>query len=90
MDAVLRATGIYVVLLVLLHLTGKRGLSQMNAFDLVLLMIVSEATGQGMLGDDHSMTNSLLVITTLVGINIVLSTLRQRSDRVDRPRAAQP
>jgi len=78
MDAVLRASAIYFVLLVVFRLAGKRDLGQMTSFDFVLLLIIGESTQQALLGDDFSVTNACLVIVTLVGANIFLSVLKQR------------
>lgn len=79
MDAVLRGVAIYVFLMMLFRITGRRSLAQMTPFDLVLLLIVSEATQQGLLGNDFSVTNAVLVITTLLGVDIMLTFLTHRS-----------
>jgi uncharacterized membrane protein YcaP (DUF421 family) len=79
MDAVIRATVVYVFLLVVLRLAGKRTLAQVTSFDFVLLLIISEAVQQALIDDDNSMTNAIIVVTTLVGLNVVLSLLKQRS-----------
>ena len=84
MDAVLRAAVIYFILLVLVRLTGKRSLGQMTTFDFVLLLIIAEATQQGLLGNDFSLTNAFLVVLTLVGIDTGLSLLERRSQTVDK------
>jgi uncharacterized membrane protein YcaP (DUF421 family) len=84
MDAVLRAAVIYFILLLLLRLTGKRSLGQMTTFDFVLLLIIAEATQQGLLGNDFSLTNAFLAILTLVGIDTGLSLLERRSQTVDK------
>jgi uncharacterized membrane protein YcaP (DUF421 family) len=84
MDAVLRATVIYVFLLVLIRISGRRSLAQMTPFDLVLLLIVAEATQQGLLGNDFSVTNAFLVITTLVGLDVIITFLAHRSQWLDR------
>src|SRR5215212_587409 len=83
MDAVLRSAAIYFVLLLLLRLTGKRSLGQMTTFDFVLL-VIAEATQQGLLGNDFSLTNAFLAILTLVGIDTGLSLLERRSQTVDK------
>ena len=79
MDAVLRAAAIYGFLLLLFRISGKRSLAQITTFDFVLLLIVGEATQQGLLGDDYSVTNAFLVIATLLGIDVGLSVIKQRS-----------
>jgi uncharacterized membrane protein YcaP (DUF421 family) len=84
MDSVLRATVVYAVLLILFRLAGKRTLAEITTFDFVLLLIISEATQQAMVGSDNSMTNSLLLVGTLVGLNILLSELKQRFAAVER------
>lgn len=66
MDAVLRAVAIYLVLMLIFRLTGKRSLAQITSFDFIILLIVGEATAQAMLGEDFSITMAALVITTLV------------------------
>lgn len=78
MDAVLRALAIYLVLLVVFRVAGKRSLAQITTFDFVLLLMISEATQQVLLGNDFSLTNAVLVIVTLIGIDIGLSWLQQR------------
>lgn len=84
MDAVLRASAIYFFLLLIFRLSGKRSIAQITTFDFVLLLIISEATQQALLGQDFSLTNAFLVIVTLVGINIGLSLLKQRSPRIEK------
>jgi uncharacterized membrane protein YcaP (DUF421 family) len=78
MDSVLRATAIYLCLLVLFRIAGKRTLSNVTTFDFVLLLIISESTQQALLGEDFSITNAFLVIITLIGIDIALSLWVQR------------
>ncbi len=84
MDSVLRAAVVYLVLLVLLRLVGKRTLAETGAFDFVLLLIIAEATQQAMIDGDNSMTNAFLVILTLLALNVGFSLLKQRSEFVDR------
>ncbi|AGE25387.1 MULTISPECIES: DUF421 domain-containing protein [Pseudomonas] len=79
MDSVLRAAAIYLVLMVLFKIAGRRSLAELTTFDLVLLMVIGEATQQALLGDDFSLTNALLVIATLITIDIGLSLIKQRS-----------
>jgi uncharacterized membrane protein YcaP (DUF421 family) len=74
----------YVALMVLFKIAGRRSLAELTTFDLVLLMMISEATQQALLGDDFSITNAILVIVTLVAIDVGLSLLKQRSRWVSR------
>lgn len=77
MDAVLRAVAIYVFLLIIFRISGRRTLAEITTFDFVLLLIIGEATQQGLLGDDFSVTNAFLIIITLVFADIALSLFKE-------------
>ena len=79
MNAVLSATFIYAFLLLVIRISGRRTLSQMTTFDFVLLLIIGEATQQALLGQDFSLTNAAVVITTLIGLDLLLSQIKNRS-----------
>lgn len=84
MESVLRGVAVYMVLLVILRLSGRRTLAQVTPFDFVLLLIVAETTQQALLGDDFSVTNAVILIVTLFATDIALSLLKNRSTRVAR------
>ncbi|CAN5423934.1 MAG: DUF421 domain-containing protein [Pyrinomonadaceae bacterium] len=84
MDAVIRSAAIYLFLLIVFRISGKRSLAQITTFDFVLLLIIGEATQQGLLGQDFSITNAFIVILTLIGIDIGLSLLKQRSQSFEK------
>ncbi|WP_295463332.1 YetF domain-containing protein [uncultured Pseudomonas sp.] len=84
MESVLRAAAIYVFLLVLFRITGRRALAEITTFDFVLLLVIGEATQQALLGDDFSVINAFVVIATLVLIDILLSLFKRRSPQVGR------
>jgi uncharacterized membrane protein YcaP (DUF421 family) len=84
MDAVVRAAVTYIFLVVLFRVTGRRTLAQITTFDFVLLLIVSEATQQGLLGNDFSITNAFLVILTLIGLDLLAGGLSRRWRPLDR------
>lgn len=84
MDSVIRAAVVYIVLMVLFRIAGKRSLAEITSFDLVLLLIISEAVQQALLDNDNSMTNALLLVSTLVGINILLSIVATRWKLFDK------
>jgi uncharacterized membrane protein YcaP (DUF421 family) len=79
MDSVLRAAAIYLVLLVLFRVAGRRTLSEMTSFDFVLLLVIGEATQQALLGEDFSLINAVLVIVTLIMLDVLISWVTQRS-----------
>jgi uncharacterized membrane protein YcaP (DUF421 family) len=84
MDAVLRAAAIYVFLLIIFRIAGRRTLAEINTFDFVLLLILGEATQQGLIGDDFSVTRALLLITSLIGLDIGMSFLQRRFRTLDK------
>ena len=84
MDSVLRAAAMYLVLLVVFRIVGKRTLAQITPFDMVLLLIIAESTQQALVGPDYSVVNAVLVIVTLVCIDIGLSQWRRHSRRVEK------
>jgi len=84
MDSVIRGAIVYIVLLVLFRIAGKRSLAQVTTFDLVLLLLISEATQEALIDSDNSMTNALLVVITLIGMNILFSVLTKRWKGFDK------
>ena len=84
METILRAATIYFILLLLFRVSGNRALAHITTFDLVLLLIISEAAQNAMVGDDYSIANALVLIVTLIAIDIALSIWKQRAPRVER------
>jgi uncharacterized membrane protein YcaP (DUF421 family) len=83
MEAVLRPIFLYVFLLIIFAIAGKRTLAEMDTFDMVTLLIVSEAAQNALIGQNYSITYSLLVITTLVGCSVFVAWLKSRSPTVE-------
>ncbi|WP_374164155.1 DUF421 domain-containing protein [Arcticibacter sp. MXS-1] len=84
MDSIiLRSAVIYIFIFIILRLGGKRTVGEMTTFDLVLLLIISEATQQALLDDDRSITGGMMAITTLVFIDIVVSLFTNRYKSLD-------
>ena len=73
MDTVLRSAAVYVFLLVIFRISGKRSLSQITTFDFVLLLIISEATQQALVGNDFSIVNTVVVVASLVVLDVMFS-----------------
>ncbi len=78
MNPVLRGLAIYLFLLVVFRMMGKRSLSEATTFDFVLLLIISEVTQQALVGADYSLTGAFILITTLIGIDLVFSILKDK------------
>jgi uncharacterized membrane protein YcaP (DUF421 family) len=83
-ESVIRAVAIYALLLVLFRITGNRSLGQITTFDFVLLLIISEAAQNGMVGNNDSITNAVILIVTLVTVDVLLSLLKTRAPRIER------
>jgi uncharacterized membrane protein YcaP (DUF421 family) len=79
MDSVVRVFVLYAFLLLLFRIAGKRTLAESTPFDFLVLLIISETTQQAMVADDHSLIGAFIMISTLVGIDIGLSLLKQKS-----------
>lgn len=77
MEMILRAAAIYLILLVVFKIAGRRALLQMTSFDLILLLIISEATQQALLGEDFSVTGAMLTIITLVVIDMLFGVAKK-------------
>jgi uncharacterized membrane protein YcaP (DUF421 family) len=77
-DTVVRAVTMYLFLLVVFRVAGKRSLSDMSTFDFLLLLVLSETTQQAMVGKDPSMTNAFLLIITWIGMDVGLSLVKLR------------
>jgi uncharacterized membrane protein YcaP (DUF421 family) len=90
MDTVLRAVSVYALLLIIFRIAGKRSLAQITTFDLILTLIISEAIQQALVDNDNSMTNAFILVITLVGVDIGLSLLKQRSSAVDKVLEGMP
>ncbi|MGH7230789.1 MAG: DUF421 domain-containing protein [Nitrospiraceae bacterium] len=84
METVLRAAAVYMLLLLVFRLVGRRTFAQMTNFDLILLLIISEASQNAMTGNDYSITNGFFIVLTLIGIDIFLSLWKQKSARVEQ------
>jgi uncharacterized membrane protein YcaP (DUF421 family) len=80
---VVRAVVVYAFLLVILRLTGKRQVGQLAPFDLVLLLVLSNAVQNSMNGGDNSLTGGLISATTLVGLNWIVGWMTFRSKRLE-------
>lgn len=84
MDVFARTVCIYLFLLVILRLAGKRTLSEMSTFDFVLLLIISEATQNALVDDDRSLTTGLAVILTLVALDRLVAVVKTKFPRMDK------
>ncbi|SFG31598.1 DUF421 domain-containing protein [Pontibacter chinhatensis] len=78
METIVRGIIVYIFLLIIFRINGKRALTEATVFDFVLLLIIAETTEQAFLGEDISMTGSLLLIMTLIMLDVIMSLLKQK------------
>ena len=83
-ELLIRGSVIYLVLFLLFRLSGKRQVGQLTPFDLVLLLIISNAVQNAMVGPDTSLIGGVLVAVVLVIWNRLLGYLSARSHRMER------
>jgi uncharacterized membrane protein YcaP (DUF421 family) len=78
MDLVLRAAVAFVFILVIIRVTGRRELSSMEPFDLIMLVVLGDLVQQGITQSDYSITGALLVITVMALLTAFVSYLGLR------------
>jgi uncharacterized membrane protein YcaP (DUF421 family) len=83
-DKIVRTVAVYLVLAVLLRLAGKRDLAQLNSFDLVVMLLLSNVVQNAVIGPDNSLTGGILGACVLVGFNAVVVRAALTSDRMHR------
>lgn len=77
MNPVLRGICVYLFLLLIFRIMGKRSLSETTTFDLLVLLIISEVTQQAMVDTDNSLTAAFILITTLLGLDLLFTLMKQ-------------
>jgi uncharacterized membrane protein YcaP (DUF421 family) len=83
-SVILRSAIIYFFVFVVFRMAGKRTLSEMTTFDLILLLIISESTQQALIDDDHSLVGGMMAIVTLVFLDVVFTTLSSKFKIFDK------
>lgn len=83
-EKLLRPVIVYLVLVLLLRLFGKRELAQLNPFDLVVLLSLSNTVQNAIIGDDNSVTGGVVGAFSLLGINWLVVRILFRSPRLTR------
>lgn len=81
---VLRAVVVYVVILTLVRLSGKRTIGQFTPFDMIVVVLLGTAVQNSLIGEDISLLGGLILATTLIALNWLVGFITARSKRVDR------
>jgi len=84
LEKVLRPLFVYAFLVVGLRLAGKRELAQLNPFDLVVLLTLSNTVQNAIIGDDNSVTGGILGATTLLAVNYFVVRFLYGHERLER------
>ena len=84
MDSVIRPLVVYIILLVIFRISGKRTMSNTTPVDMVLLLIISETVQEALIDDDHSVTNAVILVITLVMADVGISLLKLRSPKMEK------
>jgi|SRR5579859_418064 len=77
-ELVIRSVVVYLALLAVLRVFGKREVGQFTLFDLVLILLVANAVQPAMTGPDSSLLGGLIIIITLIGLDRVIAVARAR------------
>lgn len=84
MNPLIKGVAVYLFLLIIFRIMGRRSMAEITTFDFVLLLIIGEATQQALLGDDFSITNALVVIVVLVGVDLLLTFVKGKFEIFDK------
>ena len=83
LEKIMRPVIVYIFLVVGLRLAGKRELAQLNPFDLVVLLTISNTVQNAIIGEDNSVTGGIIGATTLLVINYVVVWFLSRHEKLD-------
>ena len=90
MDLVIRATVVFFFIFLVTRIAGRRELSELEPFDLILLVVLGDLVQQGITQSDESVTGALIVISTITLLSVGVSWLSFRSARLRKVTAGEP
>lgn len=82
-EFVTRAAVVYLFLLVMVRVTGKRTVGQFTPFDLIVVMLLAEGVSGSLTGQDESLPGGLIVAATLVLLDVAIGIATSRSQKID-------
>jgi len=83
-EFILRGAIVYCALLLMMRLSGRRTVGQFTPFDLLVVMLLSEAVSNSMSGGDDSLIGGLIIAATLVALTMLIAFLTSRSERIEK------
>ncbi len=89
-EFILRAVVVYVVVLTMVRVAGKRALGQFTPFDMLLLILLGNAVQNALLGQDTSLGGGLILAATLIVLNYLVGWVTTRSPAVERVIDGEP
>jgi uncharacterized membrane protein YcaP (DUF421 family) len=89
-EFIVRAAVVYLVLLVMVRITGKRTVGQFTPFDLIVVMLLSEGVSGSLNGQDESLAGGLIVAATLVALDMLIAVATSRSKKIDAVMEGNP
>src|ERR671935_1654317 len=84
LEKVIRPVLVYFFLVISLRLAGKRELAQLNPFDLVVLLTLSNTVQNAIIGNDNSVVGGVIGATTLLAVNYVVVRFLYSHEKLDR------
>jgi uncharacterized membrane protein YcaP (DUF421 family) len=84
LEKIVRPLIVYAALILMLRLFGKRELAQLNPYDLVVLLTISNTVQNAIIGNDNSVTGGLLGALTLLLFNLIVVRFLYRHEKIDR------
>lgn len=81
-EFVVRGVTVYLLLLIMVRLSGRRTVGQFTPFDLLVVMLLSEAVSNSLNGGDQSLVGGLIAAATLVAINVLVAVGTSRSKKI--------
>ncbi len=84
MNPVIRGASVYLFVLIIFRLLGKKSMKEVTTFDLVLLIIISETTSDALIGEDYSLMSCFIMVCTLIGMDLLFSLLKEKFRFFDR------
>jgi len=82
-ELMLRAVLVYFAVLIMVRVSGKRTIGEFSPFDVIVLLLLSEAAQGALTGEEQSVQGGLLVIATLIGLNWLIAFASTRSRSVE-------
>lgn len=89
-EVVLRTALVYLFLVAVLRISGKRQVGQMSVLELVVILVISDAVQNSMVGDNTTLWGGLAAVVTLVGLDLALKTMARRSKPLRKAIEGEP